>query len=277
MIELHNEDFYLVKDLIERKNKFRPEAIAVVDGNNPGWIFVDSKDNPITALIWCKGMEGFHLIGDCENNTFISGLNSFIDGYLVQRLKDVGFNDFEVSGDPGWEQTIEDVFSSRGLCVGKQIVYTFKKSDFNINQVSHVPQGFYLQSISNVLEKSKEYENIEFLLNIIESFWGTKTNFLSKGVGYCITTDKWIVSTAYTGFIAGSTYTIGIETVKDYRRRGFAELVAQEVKKAHMNLGANSYWDCMKDNVASYNLAEKLGFIKEYEYNVYWFSLNSKN
>ena len=79
-----------------------------------------------------------------------------------------------------------------------------------------------------ILKNSMKYENIEFIKNIIESFWGTEANFLSKGVGYCITKDEQIVSTAYTSFIASSTHTIGVETLEKYQRRGFAKIVSQE-------------------------------------------------
>jgi hypothetical protein len=43
-----------------------PEALAVNEGNNPGWVFADDLNTPRTALVWARGIEGFYL--DREGN-----------------------------------------------------------------------------------------------------------------------------------------------------------------------------------------------------------------
>ena len=43
-----------------------PEALAVIEGNHPGWVFVDDLNTPRTALVWARGIEGLYM--DLEGN-----------------------------------------------------------------------------------------------------------------------------------------------------------------------------------------------------------------
>jgi len=69
MIEELRQDRYYKIDHLIRNNNF-PEVASVILKNNPGWIFVDNIDNPKSALIFCKGMSGFYLLGDYTNAQF---------------------------------------------------------------------------------------------------------------------------------------------------------------------------------------------------------------
>lgn len=52
---------------------------AVVEGYNPGWIFVDNIENPKMAMIWSKGIKGFYFVGESNNLDFNNNINMYID------------------------------------------------------------------------------------------------------------------------------------------------------------------------------------------------------
>lgn len=51
MYELAQVDFYKARPLLEG-HFLHPEMVSVIEGNNPGWIFVDQMAQPRTALVW---------------------------------------------------------------------------------------------------------------------------------------------------------------------------------------------------------------------------------
>jgi ribosomal protein S18 acetylase RimI-like enzyme len=295
MVELLPDAFCLAKDLIERRYQPRPEAISVIDGNTPGWVFVDSVENPSAALVWAKGLEGFHFCGDPHSDIFRHDIDGFVGGCLAKRLMEKGLDCFEVSGDPGWETIIPHLFPTREVRRDKQCVYLSGKGNWRVPPVNPVPNGFFLVSLQDVLRHPENpflsplgssegsdstvqiptgFENHELACGMIERNWGTESNFAKKAVGFCITTKTSIVSIACSSCEAGATHAIEIETDEAYRRRGLAEIVAQALLNAHANLGVLSHWDCMEDNHASARLAEKLGLVKAYEYDLFWFPID---
>jgi len=59
-----------------------PEIQAIIEGNNPGWVFVDDLMSPTAALVWAQGIQGFYLIGDSDSKIFLEELNTFTDREL---------------------------------------------------------------------------------------------------------------------------------------------------------------------------------------------------
>lgn len=294
MVELLPDAFYLVKDLIERKHQPRPEAISVIDGNTPGWVFVDAKENPGAALVWARGLEGFHFCGDPRRDAFLCDIHAFFDRCLANRILDNGLDCFEASGDPGWETIIPRLFASRTVSHDRQCVYTSGQGNRHVRPINPVPDGFHLVPLQDVLHRDgssvlspsgptagtvtaahqkDEYGNLGEVCARIEKHWGTESSFTSNAVGFCITTATRIVSVAFSSCVAGATHAIEIETEEAYRRKGLAEIAAQALLNAHANLGILSHWDCMEQNHASARLAEKLGLVKAYAYDLFWFPI----
>ena len=103
-----------------------PEALAVIEGSNPGWIFADDPNNPRTALVWARGIEGFYLAGDTDSTAFLDHLDDYVDRVLKPRLRDLGVTWFEISGGKSWNPVIENTFAKRNLESSQQWVYTLK-------------------------------------------------------------------------------------------------------------------------------------------------------
>lgn len=274
MFELKEEEFYLVKDLIHRGGRARHEAISVIDRNNPGWIFVDDVSSPKSALIWSNGMEGFHLIGDEKNKYFLDNINDYINSVISPRLKGMGIFYFEFSCDENWSNQIEEMFRYREIGISNQYVYKLEKEEFErVKHIREKKDGFNILKVDRESINEKEFDNKEFFVDMLLNYWGITDNYLNKGSAYWVTNNTSIASMSYTGFISQNLHIVGVYTDEHFRRQGLAEIVVKEILNEYGIMGVDTYWDCDEENIASQKLAEKVGFVKDYEYKVYYFSL----
>ena len=251
-----------------------PEALAVIEGNNPGWVFVDDPDAPRAALVWAQGIEGFYLVGDASSAGFLDELDSHTDEVLKPRLRTLGVDWFEISGDEGWDPVIKNAFSTRCLESGLQWVYTLRLAEQEaLAQLATVDGHKPLRVDPHLLVNLSACSN-QFLFSKLTHFWGSVDAFLSTGSVYVFVDEKEeIASLCCSGFVAGNVHAIDIETVRSHRRKGYAEAVAQAFLAECVERQLQPHWDCMAENTASSRLAEKLGLTRSHEYTLYSFRL----
>jgi RimJ/RimL family protein N-acetyltransferase len=251
-----------------------PEALAVIDGNNPGWVFADDPNTPRTALVWAQGIEGFYLVGDSDNAAFLEDLDDHVDQVLKPCLQNLGVTWFEVSGGENWNPVIENTFENRDLESSQQWVYALRQKGQAAAQPETVGDC-RLQRIDRHLLAHLSATNEEFLHARLELFWGSEGAFLRAGLGYVLVCGEEIASLCCSGFVSGNTHAIDVETEASHRRKGYAMTVAQAFITECVERNLQPYWDCMAENVASAQLAEKLGLAKSHTYALYSFPLES--
>jgi RimJ/RimL family protein N-acetyltransferase len=124
-----------------------------------------------------------------------------------------------------------------------------------------------------IIELTKgEISNADFMINYIEQYWGTTSNFVGKGYGYvALNMNKEIASIAISSFVYHSTHVIGVETLEDYKRLGLSSNLVNLLLKKFNKLSIASWWDCMESNIASQKTAEKVGLYKAHHYKISWF------
>jgi GNAT superfamily N-acetyltransferase len=250
-----------------------PEALAVIKGNNPGWVFVDNPNSPRAALVWAQGIEGFYLVGDASSAVFLDELDFHIDQVLKPRLRNLGADWFEISGGEGWDPVIKNALRKRDLESSLQWVYTLKLAEQKTLTQPEAVDGCKLLRVNLHLLVSLSVSNRQFLFSKLTHFWGSVDAFLSTGFGYVLVDEEEIASLCCSGFVAGNTHAIDIETVQSHRRKGYAEAVARAFLAECIEKHLQPHWDCMAENTASSRLAEKLGFTQSYEYTLYSFRL----
>ena len=84
--------------------------------------------------------------------------------------------------------------------------------------------------------------------------------------GYCLLKEGEIVAEAPVGPPALGLYEPGVFTQAAHRGRGYGTLVSARLIQEIEALGAQSYWNCAKQNGASAAIARKLGYRIEKEY-----------
>lgn len=270
MHELKPVKFYKIKEHIGFDN-LSPEPISVILGNNPGSIFVDNYKCPKSALIWSQGIEGFYLIGDEKNKKFITELNSFIDKVIAPMLKRGGYDYLEFSPcNDAWYEVIERIFKNRKMDSWKQLTYLMEKNNKTDN--NKLNPEYNIRSIKDKFDLNR-LTNKKHLINTLLLFWDSIDNLTERGSCYYAEKDNKVIGLCYTGFITPDKKVIGIETNKEYRRKGIAYNLALKCINEIFDDGKTPYWDCMEKNIPSKTLAEKIGFKKIGEYICYGFPI----
>jgi GNAT superfamily N-acetyltransferase len=272
MYELDKGAFLSVRHLVGNGTTY-PEVLAVIDGNNPGWVFVDSPTRPGTALIWSRGIEGFYLIGEQDDATFLVDLDSCVDAVISPRARELGMRWFEFSCDrESWGSAVERVFGRRGLVRSTQYTYGLEAHDYGRLEGPLPQVDCGVRAMDSDLMTSK-VENIGFALSKISRFWGAPEAFFRRGLGCAVLADGEIASVCLSAFVADDVHTVDVETEERHRRKGFGERAAREFVELCLKRGLRPHWDCMGQNVASWSLAEKLGFQRSGEYSLWAFPL----
>jgi RimJ/RimL family protein N-acetyltransferase len=252
-----------------------PEALAIIEGNNPGWVFVDSLNTPGAALVWAQGIQGFYLVGDANSAVFLEELDVYTDQVLKPRLHHLGVTWFEISGDENWNAVIENVFGERNLESSSQWVYMLKPREHKSVTQRKAVGDCQLLRVDQHLLVDLPVGNKEFLFSKLIQFWGSVDTFLNTGLGYVLVDGEEIASLCCSGFVAGDVHVIDIETEVSHRRKGYAETVARAFVAECVEKHLQPHWDCMAENTASARLAEKLGFTQSHVYTLYSFPLQS--
>ncbi|ETT65994.1 MULTISPECIES: GNAT family N-acetyltransferase [Paenibacillus] len=266
MLELSQQDFIEVKPLLTGA-LIHPEILSIIEGNNPGWIFVDQLVTPKSALVWSKGMQGFYIIGDHTNEIFIKSLDSYVSSHIAPRMKKLGLEYFEVSGQHD-EWNLALMFPSRKLYPFEQMVF----------KLFHKPAESLNNGIRTINLKIQDWENLdlkhmEFVHENIDLFWSSKKDFKATGYGYAAIEGAEIIGVCYSSFVTVDTHAIGIETLSKYQNRGVGTHLAALVAGDILANGFTPYWDCSLDNEASQKLALRLGFQQIHQYKCSAFSI----
>jgi len=268
IFELSKEQFQCVNSLLPVSEGYI-EPKAVIERNNPGWVFVDSMSDPHAALIWSQGNEGFYIFGN-QIDSYAKDLNHFIDIYIKPKLVNRGIKYFQISSvPPATDSELQAIFKSRKLNSWEQSVYLYRKN----NMISEtIPDVGCLCDINDIIKKYT-IKNMDFVEEKILNYWDSIDVFLAKGNGYCVLVDNTVASLSLTGWIAENTHEISIETVEQYRCRGFAKICSAALINKYLEQGCFPYWECETNNTASVKLAEKLGFSKLHFYTCYGFRI----
>ncbi|WP_432666943.1 GNAT family N-acetyltransferase [Wukongibacter baidiensis] len=271
MEKILQSDYYKISNLLNEGIKY-PEVISIIEGNNPGVIFVDDIDKPKTALVWNQGMRGFYFVGDNESKLFLQKINRFMNAYIARFLKDMDIEYFEVSGTTqSWENTIESIFGDNDLRSWKQFIYRWDNSIKIKEEANEFKYSIY--SLSHKEANHHKYTNWKYYENVLNEFWGSVDQLGDKGNCYYAAHRKKIIGVCYSAFITSNIKTIGIETDEEYRKQGVGYNLALRCISDVLAEGKLPWWDCMEKNLSSRALAEKLGFVKSKEYICYRFSI----
>ncbi|MFW6287581.1 MAG: GNAT family N-acetyltransferase [bacterium] len=272
IIELDKEEFHKVRHLLEGR-RINLEIKAVVEGYNPGWVFVDNTERPNTAMVWSRGIEGCYFIGDVNNSFFNKYINLFIDEKIAPRAKKMGLDVFEFSGTSAeWDENLELVFNKRNIHKSKQFVYINKSPD-NIdydNYIQNLDKGYIVRKVDLDLLRNRSLD-LEYVISAIYEWWDSIEDFLNNSIGYCIIHNDTTVCSCLTSFMTKDMMESHIKTREEYRKRGLATRAVAEFLKYCGDNDYTAYWDCMEANYGSRALAEKFGYSKEYDYKLYWF------
>ncbi|MCA0983515.1 GNAT family N-acetyltransferase [Halobacillus yeomjeoni] len=272
--ELDKAAFHKCEPLINDEGHL--EVKAVIEGNNPGRVFVDCIDSPRTGLIWLGNHDGFFFIGDEENEVFNNQINEFLNGVIFPEAKKLGLSNFIAIGNHSkWEGTIEKVFVNREMQVSNQKVYTLS-TNYKNNNVPFIQEDYKVLKIDKefYINESDVIDNIGFLHSKISEFWSSPEDFFVMGLGYCIVHQNKIVSLCFSSFVAENVHALDIETIEDHRGNKLGQKAAHCVVNEMVREGIIPYWDCDEANKPSNAVAQNMGLQNHLNYLVYIFPMD---
>lgn len=270
--ELKKTQFTKISHLL-KGDLINLEIKSVVQGFNPGRVYVDNVENPRTAMVWSKGIKGFYFIGDENNLDFNNSINEYIDREISPKAKEQGLNSFEFSGtSKKWDKALENIFKNRNIDMSKQFVYKHKGIDKLSENNFKLDDEYVLEEI-NQDTFNCNLSNLDYVESTILEWWESIEDFFENGVGFCIIHNQAAVCTCVTSFRGVDSMESHIQTLENYRKRGLATIAVSEFLKYCIDNNYEPYWDCMEKNYGSRALAEKFGYDKAFEYVLYEFEL----
>lgn len=271
--ELDKGDFDKVSPLF-RKLGWNLITNALIEGTTPGRVYVDRVEDPGTAFM-CT-VEGYYLAGRDNNDEFIASLNKLIFGTMfagdtVRKNE----TDLAIGFYPdSWKDKMPAVFQGRAPleAARRHYVCTRLKAD---RWRDSIPERFQVRRIDEKLLRTPQLEIPEHVTDWMKINWGSISDFMQKGFGFCTLHDNRIVSWSIADCVSGDACEIGIHTHEDYRRRGFATLTAAAAVDYALSNGFRQVgWHCDEYNLGSIGVAEKVGFKLERKYVQYYACAN---
>lgn len=256
-IELDKDEYQIVRKYFNFN--FQIPAVAVINKDFPGKIYVDNKENPKGIIVWAISRWAyayFELENLKRNREFFKELMIKEIAPIIDSLKEQYFEVYSLNDD--YDKILEEEIE--GFCLyNKHYENTFILNEEKFNRLD-------LKNIDgDVLEKSfpiipEEYKN---------HFKITGMNKETEGMIF-IVEGKTVSQCVNNGFEYDSKYFIDLDTFNEKKRKkGYASIVAYELIKKQKNKGMKPLWETREDNIPSLRVAEKLGFEKLERYPVY--------
>lgn len=248
--QLEEQDFYKVENLIKNSNH-ELSIKAVIDGNLPGEVFVDNRENPSSALIFTT--ECNVVAGKADNMQFNNGIKEKLD-----------FFDTVICDDEAWEDRISEIHSNIALRKYVRRYYELDTLKF-IDYKAKLDSQYVLEYVNVDNLNSLNFENSDEITDWIQL--KNITKFKDYCLGAYIRIDNKIVSMSMVDCIADDRIEIGIKTETEYRNRGLGSIAAAAMVSASISKGIRKIgWHCVDTNIGSIKTAEKVGFqlVKKY-------------
>ncbi|MEE3953450.1 GNAT family N-acetyltransferase [Peribacillus frigoritolerans] len=253
-----NNEFEKAINLLENKDKetYPTFAYSVLNNYIPGQVYMDELKK--TVLIGTDS--GIFIVGGDEMD---KGLDSiFLEIFNSRKNDNKRFTLFSPSKE--WDQVINRLFENE-LRQMHRYSFHFNKDTYSTIKKGKSPNDFIVKRIDEKIIT----ESLEFNESYYNEYWGSVSNFLENGFGYCLLHNDTVVSECTSIFSSSQFAEIDIATKNKYRGMGLAQNVAEIFIEHCIGRNLKPNWDCNVNNFASIKLAERLGFENPMEYSVF--------
>lgn len=237
---------------------------AFAAGNSPARVWVDDRLQPESAFLW----EGprYYFVGRDDNAVF----NEAIGRLITTQIAPAPGSYLVIYYDSArWTEKLSGLFGGRPLHPAKRCFYRLDSQNIP-DWRARVPEGFSIIPINRQLLSNTDSGNLDEVIGEIRSSWPSIDRFFEHAFGYCALRNESEIVCWCTGeYVSGRQIGIGIETVGTWRRKELATLTASAFAEQCLATGIEVHWDCWADNFPSVRVAEKVGFRKVLDYEVY--------
>jgi RimJ/RimL family protein N-acetyltransferase len=247
---------------------------ALLEGSSYGAIWMDNLSHPTLVVLW-DFADGIYIMSLERNKEQLKALKFLLQEEIIpeaEKRSDAPV--FVIYILPEYDENeIRALFDSKWH-VSKENAsfYEFPLVELpSKKQVYELPSSLEGNLMDMDLFQDLSIRYIEVLREEIESEWDSIESFLACIFGYYIRDldNNSLASWAIGGKIAKSCGEFEIHPLEQYQRQGLGQFAAQELIEHALERGLVSHWYCFQHNVPSVNLAERLGFQKMRDFEVF--------
>ena len=279
LIELRFDLFSKVSSIFSMTKHLSFTIDAVIAGNSPGRIWVDTPDDPSVAFLW-DGYHCYYFVGTTNNKKFNTALKKLLFKEIIPKAIENDHEIFKIEYYPNeWELILEEMLREKLPVKNARKFFTL--NELMIPKWKDIlPPDFSVQKIGKNLLES-DIKNVQSIIDEINQCWNSVDDFLEKGFGFCSVYTLKNREEEIQGWCTGEYLSeekcgVGIKTFHGYRKRGFATAMASAFVEHCLLVNIQPYWDAATNNGASIRVAEKVGFSKIQDYEVYFGAFTSK-
>ncbi|MFN2218404.1 MAG: GNAT family N-acetyltransferase, partial [Anaerolineae bacterium] len=184
-VELGVDQYERVRDLY-RGMDHSLSIHALIEGNNPGHLFVDDADQPRTAL--ALTVEGYLLAGEDRDPATNEALRRLFEEQILSGKVFVGVDSCMVLAvEPDrWEARLPEIIPTHQA--DKLPRYLYLCTEVKLDWRNRVPEGYSVRRIDRALVEDPDLA----FTGAIEEWvplgqgWGSLDRFLENGAGFCV-------------------------------------------------------------------------------------------
>ena len=225
---------------------------SIFEGRTAARMFVDDAAKPRAAMTWTG--QRLYLAGDVGSAEFSEILNT---QYVPTHRWFVTYCSPEVIDCA--------LMSLPGKVVRRGRIY-YEGDPSKHTCVVEPPEGYVIEPITKSL-LNRGLTHTDWVMEEMTSERSSVEEFLGKSFGFAALHGGEFACWCMSEYNLWDRCEVGIETVKEHRRRGLANLVAGAMFDHAADIGVRRIgWHCWADNVGSLATAERLGLRRVAEF-----------
>lgn len=276
MVLLEKKDYQKAADSLKRVKINNLFARSVVENHTSGKIFVDDPDDPKTFyVLHSYGMS--LLFGDPGNQNF----NRKFKEYALNKTNTRTSMEFMQAYPDRWDTVLAELFGEKLVKAADNqaniesgIIELNTRVNFKFDHARYM--AFKSQFPANGLDIRRSGKEIYHKMNgsvVPQYFWKSAEDFFTRGTGFSLFRNNELACTAYSAFVIDAFLELGIETIPAFRGKGYAQHTCAALIDYCLGNSYEPVWACRLENVGSYKLAQKLGFVPTAEIPYYKLSM----
>ncbi len=263
MIELDKNDHRFLKGALDKVPFNSLFARSVIENHVTGQIYVDNIHSPkscyilhpygMSLLLGVPSNEDFnkafflYVLDEDQKRNKTEWMQVYPNRWVSQlsHLSDGDSKKQSMCSKDLWDNKIE---------IHTRVNFQFDHKKFKENVRNPRINDVLVDIVNESVFKSMKGSVVPM------NFWNNYEDFNKMGKGFGICQDGTPVCIAFTSYVHGNLWELGIETSEKYRGRGYAFKACATLIKYVLDRGMEPVWSCRLGNVGSYKLAIKLGF-----------------
>jgi RimJ/RimL family protein N-acetyltransferase len=230
-------------------------------------VYVDDALNPRSALLWDHDEGELYLAGAPDNETFTRAVNGLIRNQIRSEAQaDLPhLSEFTLYAQGAWQDRVETLLEGTNPMCHYRKRFSLKRPCVEWRAL--FPAGYQMTPLDAALFDRDDLAGVETLREWVLGDCRTAAEFEQSERGFSVIQGSELVSWCTSEYtcrpVPGGARAceLGIQTREDYRRQGFATLVAAATVERCLEEGIQQIgWHCWDSNLGSAATARKVGF-----------------